>query len=238
MDRSGREYGKGVVVICSYRPKAGKTEDLLAILRDHVPELRGLGLATGYPRQLLTAADGTVLEVFEWESEAAARRAHDLPEVRRIWDAIADVAEPVPLRELPETARPFAHFEQAPNERTCRVMHFEIQADDPERCGRFYASVFGWAVTRWSGGDYWLVDTGREPCPGIDGGLMKRRDPAGHVCNTVVVESVDRHAALVVEHGGRIVVPKMPVPGVGWLAYGTDTEGNVFGMMEPDMAAG
>lgn len=238
MDRSGREYAKGVVVICSYRPKAGRRDELLEVLRGHVPRLRALGLATGYPRQLLTAVDGTILEIFEWESEAASRSAHDHPEVRRIWEAIGEMAEMVPLSDLAESSRPFAHFEQVPNDRTHRVVHFEIHADDPERCGRFYESVFGWTVRPWSGGEYWLVDTGSEPCPGIDGGLMKRRDPKGNVYNTIAVESVDRYADLVIEHGGQLVVPKMPIAGVGWLAYGTDTEGNVFGMMQPDMEAG
>jgi predicted enzyme related to lactoylglutathione lyase len=26
----------------------------------------------------------------------------------------------------------------------------------------------------------------------------------------------------------------MPIPGLGWLAYYKDTEGNIFGMMQPD----
>ena len=34
--------------------------------------------------------------------------------------------------------------------------------------------------------------------------------------------------------GGKNVVPKMPIPGVGWLAYCTDPGGNIFGMMHPD----
>jgi uncharacterized protein len=32
-------------------------------------------------------------------------------------------------------------------------------------------------------------------------------------------------------------VPKMPIPGVGWLAYIKDTEGNILGMMQPDPSA-
>ena len=37
--------------------------------------------------------------------------------------------------------------------------------------------------------------------------------------------------------GAVIAVPKMPIPGVGWLAYAKDPEGNIFGMMQPDPAA-
>lgn len=46
----------------------------------------------------------------------------------------------------------------------------------------------------------------------------------------VQVESVDAHAAHAVEPGGHLVVPKMPIPGVGWVAYGTDSTGNLFGI--------
>ena len=34
-----------------------------------------------------------------------------------------------------------------------------------------------------------------------------------------------------------VAVPKMPIPGVGWLAYVKDSEGNILGMMQSDPAA-
>jgi predicted enzyme related to lactoylglutathione lyase len=58
---------------------------------------------------------------------------------------------------------------------------------------------------------------------------MKRRDPRGAVYNTIAVPWVDDYIAKVIELGGKLVVPKMPIPGVGYLAYCQDTEGNVFG---------
>jgi uncharacterized protein len=33
------------------------------------------------------------------------------------------------------------------------------------------------------------------------------------------------------------VVPKMPIPGVGWVAYFKDTEGHIFGAMQADATA-
>jgi len=36
---------------------------------------------------------------------------------------------------------------------------------------------------------------------------------------------------------GNMALEKMPVPGVGWLAYAKDTEGNIFGVLQPDQAA-
>jgi len=122
-----------------------------------------------------------------------------------------------------------------------RVVHFEIHAEDPQRAIAFYEGLFGWTFTQWGGMDYWLITTGTEP-PGIDGGLMPRRGPIdgtavfAFVC-TVNVEQVDESLAAAVRLGGTVAAPKMPIPGVGWLVYANDTEGNIFGMMHNDPAA-
>ena len=74
-----------------------------------------------------------------------------------------------------------------------RVIHFEIPTDDPERAAKFYRNVFGWEIQKWDGPvEYWLVTTGDEDQPGINGGLMRR--PAGErasAVNTIDVTSVD-----------------------------------------------
>ncbi|UCD17537.1 MAG: VOC family protein [Candidatus Zixiibacteriota bacterium] len=119
-----------------------------------------------------------------------------------------------------------------------RIVHFEIHADDPERAAKFYTDVFDWNISKWDGPEqYWLCNTGNSKEPGINGGIMKRRDPAGSVYNTIDVPSVDEYVDKISENGGEIVVPKMAVPGVGWLAYFKDTEGNIFGIMQPDPSA-
>jgi hypothetical protein len=119
-----------------------------------------------------------------------------------------------------------------------RVVHFEIPADDPDRASGFYQQVFGWQINKWDGPEpYWLITTGDNNQPGINGGLMKRRHPDQPVVNTIDVLSVDDYVAKISQHGGEIVVPKMAVPGVGWLAYFKDTEGNIFGIMQSDDSA-
>jgi uncharacterized protein len=124
-----------------------------------------------------------------------------------------------------------------------RVVHFEIHADDPQRAVNFYRSVFGWEIQKWEGPeDYWLVTTGKAPEPGIDGAILKRMGPINgdavmaYVC-TVDVPSIDDAIAKITSHGGTIALPKMAVPGVGWLAYYKDTEGNIFGTMQSDQNA-
>lgn len=119
-----------------------------------------------------------------------------------------------------------------------RVVHFEIPADDPERAVGFYEKVFGWKFNKWDGPmDYWLIETGDENAPGINGGLLKREHPGQGLSNVVDVASADTFAQKVIEAGGRIVVPKTAIPGVGYIVYYQDPEGNVLGMMEHDESA-
>lgn len=123
-----------------------------------------------------------------------------------------------------------------------RVAHFEIHADDPARAITFYENVFGWQFSKWEGPmEYWMVKTGEPEVPGIDGGLMKRMGGApidgqavnSYVC-TIMSSTVDSDINKAITNGGSIAVPKMAVPGIGWLAYIKDTEGNLFGVMQED----
>lgn len=125
-----------------------------------------------------------------------------------------------------------------------RVVHFEIHAADPERAVNFYQKLFGWTFQKWEGPmDYWLVTTGPNDQPGINGGLVRRQGEIdgqaviAYVC-TVNVENLDSSVQAAVDNGGQIALPKMPIPGMGWLAYCKDTEGNIFGMMQGDPNAG
>ena len=124
-----------------------------------------------------------------------------------------------------------------------RVIHFEIHADNPERAVKFYQTVLGWQFRKWDGPmDYWLIRTGAKEQPGIDGGMIRRlpgqsgNAVIAYVC-TVDVPSVDEYVQKATAAGATIAVPKMAIPGVGWLAHCKDTEGNVFGMMQADPAA-
>jgi predicted enzyme related to lactoylglutathione lyase len=117
-----------------------------------------------------------------------------------------------------------------------RVIHFDIGADQPERAIKFYSDVFGWKIQKWEGPmDYWLVYTGEGP--GIDGGLSKRMNPSETTTNTIGVPSVDEYLTKIEKSGGKVVMPKTAIPGVGWFASCQDTEGNVFGIMQEDSSA-
>ncbi|GAA5170418.1 MULTISPECIES: VOC family protein [Amycolatopsis] len=123
-----------------------------------------------------------------------------------------------------------------------RPVHFEIHASDPERAITFYKTVFDWSFERWGSNRYWLISTGDGP--GIDGGLVPRQGPApvddaplNAYPNTMEVPELDLALRRVRQAGGGVVVPKTALPGIGWLAYCKDTEGNLFGLLENDPSA-
>jgi len=122
-----------------------------------------------------------------------------------------------------------------------RVIHFEIHADDTDRAERFYTGLFGWAAQRYGGPvDYRLLSTGSDDQVGINGAILRRQGPgpgdgqpvSSFVC-TIQVDSIEETERAVPEAGGAQVVERMDVPGVGLLAYFKDTEGNIFGALQP-----
>ena len=115
-----------------------------------------------------------------------------------------------------------------------RPVHFEILADDPETVVNFYRSVFGWEITTWEGGDeaYWLVTTGSDEVPGINGAIMQRHFQQA-VIHTMEVESLDAMLEKVETVGGKKVHGPNELPGVGVHAYCADPEGNLFGILQP-----
>ncbi len=128
-----------------------------------------------------------------------------------------------------------------------RVVHFEVQADDVERAKAFYTAVFGWSFqdySEYAGSTYWGIVTGPEDQPGINGGLLPRPAPApavgqgtnGFVC-TLGVDSYDETERRILDAGGQIALAKMALPGMAWQGYYVDTEGNTFGIHQPDPEA-
>lgn len=115
-----------------------------------------------------------------------------------------------------------------------KVIHFEIPAEDPQQSKEFYAAVFGWQFNQMGQEDYWLASTGPDEEPGIDGAIIKRKDPAQPVTNNIRVENIDAAAESICENGGSIVVEKMHIPNVGQLLFFKDPDGNIFGAFQPE----
>src|SRR5437868_14234724 len=118
-----------------------------------------------------------------------------------------------------------------------RVVHFEIYTNNPESVQPFYRDIFGWTFKKFEGGpiEYWLVTTGADNEPGINGGLTRPREgQSPGTINTIAVASLEQSIRKIEQRGGKICVPKMKIPNIGWLAYAEDPAGNVFGILEPE----
>jgi quinol monooxygenase YgiN len=100
----------GVVSIVAYRPKAGKENELLDLVRNRVPTLRKEGLVTDRVPTIVRSRDGTIVEVSEWKSQEAIDAAHKNPNVLAMWEKFFAICDCVPLKTLPETDDMFAGF--------------------------------------------------------------------------------------------------------------------------------
>lgn len=151
-----------------------------------------------------------------------------------------------------------------------RVVHFEIQVDNPERAIKFYQDVFGWNFQKWGEQKYWMIMTDSTPSTssgqvgspqadsasspqaaekdskelGINGGLLPRpaKTPPkecgtnAYVC-TMQVINFDETAKKIAAAGGVVALPKFALAGMAWQGYFLDTEGNTFGVHQPDKNA-
>ena len=117
------------------------------------------------------------------------------------------------------------------------VKHFSINADDVPRARRFYEKAFGWKFEPWGPPNFYLIKTGTDKEPGLEGALQGRREIVagkpmfGFEC-TLGVPSIDETLVAVEANGGKVVMPKFHIPTVGTLIFFEDTEGNVVGAMQ------
>ena len=123
------------------------------------------------------------------------------------------------------------------------IVHFEIPANNPEKLSEFYKNLFGWKIEKMSMGnmDYWMIETRAgtaqdmekaQTTAGTNGGMMKKMDAGQLPVNYVMVESVDDFSKKIQSLGGKIIVPKTPIPNMGVFAAGLDPEGNPVGIFE------
>jgi len=127
------------------------------------------------------------------------------------------------------------------------IVHFEIPSDNIERSKKFYNELFGWNIEKWSGPgslpegleEYLIITTMDDKGnKSIAGGLMKRQSPEQQgMTNYIDVKSVQEYSAKVEQLGGKVMIPKKPVPGMGYFAVCMDTENNSFGIWETDANA-
>ena len=97
--------------IALYKPHEGKDEALRKLISEHYPTLKRLELITDRPTIVAKSANGTYLEICEWQDEDSANKAHQHPDVARIWEAMGQIADFPGLASLDEAEKQFPHFE-------------------------------------------------------------------------------------------------------------------------------
>lgn len=119
-----------------------------------------------------------------------------------------------------------------------RVVHFEIEASDPDRAKKFYTDAFGWEMEQTGPemSNYIVVKTGDpKEAGGINGGIFKSLSDSKEVnaysC-VVGVDNIDQAIEKIKSSGGLVTTDKMDIPGVGTFAKCKDTEGNIFSILQ------
>lgn len=120
------------------------------------------------------------------------------------------------------------------------IVHFEIPSDDLEKSKEFYAKAFDWNIRedKMPDGSAYVsaetAPTGEDLLPkepgAINGALIKRDDKLKSPVITVDVESINEVIEKVEKAGGKVVIPKATMEGVGEYAYVADPAGNVIGL--------
>jgi uncharacterized protein len=123
------------------------------------------------------------------------------------------------------------------------VAHFAINAGDLPAVRRFYEKVFGWKFNAWGPPGFYMIDMGAAAPGPMLGSLQGRRELVagqrmiGFEC-TIAVDSIEDTERAVAAAGGKVVMERSIIAGVGSLTWFTDPDGNVFGAMQYDRAAG
>ena len=115
------------------------------------------------------------------------------------------------------------------------VVHFEITTGgDAAELHQFYRDLFDWQIDADNPMQYGLVRTNAGK--GIDGGISAP-EPGGSPAITFYVEvpEIDATLASVEAAGGKVITPRTVLPGMVTLGVFADPQGNVVGVVEPDV---
>src|SRR5258707_12230945 len=117
-----------------------------------------------------------------------------------------------------------------------RVTHFEIYTDDPEAVQPFYGNVFGWRFQKFEGGpiEYWLVTTGDDQEPGINGGVTRPREGQNpRTLKTISFFSLEPKIKKIKRSGGKKFLSKKASPKSRLVGFSGGSGGEVFLNLHP-----
>jgi predicted enzyme related to lactoylglutathione lyase len=110
------------------------------------------------------------------------------------------------------------------------IVHVEFHVKEPKKLEAFYGGLFGWKFQEVPGMNYSLFQAPSGPGGGV-GTLQPGNWPSG-IINYILVDSVEKYEGRVKKAGGKIISPKMEVPGQGWFAVFEDPSGTRMALWE------
>lgn len=121
--------------------------------------------------------------------------------------------------------------------------YFDLSVRDLGQARAFFEKVLGWRFERFPMPyEYYRIKAGPDGEPGIDGGIGSVADApitGGHPMTqiTIPVTDLEKAVSLVLANGGRVVEPRMPIPGIGWYSTCAEPGGLTFGLIQVDQDA-
>jgi hypothetical protein len=125
------------------------------------------------------------------------------------------------------------------------IAYFEIPADNVDRAKHFYKNLLGWKIApittptidrkSMEAVEYQEITLGEPTIGTMNMGGMYKRQGDETIKNYVMVDDIDAVIAKVEKLGGKVVMQKTMIKGVGLVAIIQDTEGNGFGIWTPKM---
>ena len=116
------------------------------------------------------------------------------------------------------------------------IIHIELAADDPTASAKFYADVFGWKTEEMPEMNYVTFDAEGGPGGGFNPTDNDDTNP-GDILIYIQTEDIEASLAKIEAAGGKTLLPKSEIPGIGWYALFADLTGNRVGLYK-SMGAG
>jgi predicted enzyme related to lactoylglutathione lyase len=110
------------------------------------------------------------------------------------------------------------------------IVHVEFHVKEPKKLEAFYGSLFGWKFQEVPGMNYSLFQAPSGPGGGV-GTMQPGNWPSG-IINYIFVDSVEKYEGRIKKAGGKIISPKMEIPGQGWFAVFEDPSGTRMALWE------
>jgi predicted enzyme related to lactoylglutathione lyase len=115
------------------------------------------------------------------------------------------------------------------------IVHVEFHVKEPKKLEAFYGNLFGWKFEAVPGMDYSLFQAPSGPGGGV-GTLQPGNWPSG-IINYIYVDSVEKFEGKIKKADGKIISPKMEIPGQGWFAVFEDPSGTRMALWEQNPKA-